>query len=185
MCPARRPWRAIGLLVILVLVAAAMGAAASAQVATLGSPAPDASTAPSSPAPDAQQALLDWTACMREQGIDMDDPVFGLDGELSGGLGKDGKGAKVDAKGEAYTAADEACADLLVAYKPPPDAQLLAEQAELRLDWAACMRRQGIDMPDPGPDGSFSSYDWKIDLKAEAYTAADETCRETTGGSAK
>ncbi len=38
------------------------------------------------------------------------------------------------------------------------------------------MREQGIDMPDPNPDGT-----WKLDLKAEGYAAADEVCRETSG----
>ena len=110
MCPARRPWRSIGLLVVLVVLAAALGATASAQVATLGSPAPEASEAPASPAPDGQQGLLDWAACMREQ---------------------------------------------------------------------------GIDMPDPNADGSYVDYDWKLDLKGEEYTAADEVCRELTGDGGK
>lgn len=180
MCPARRPWRSLGLLVVLVVMAATMGATASAQVATLGSPAPEASEAPASPAPDGQRSLLDWAACMRDQGIDMDDPVFGLDGDLIGGLGKSGEGSKVDAKGAQYVAATEACADLLAAFKAPPDPAQQAEQAEVRLAWAACMRDQGIDMPDPATDGTYSSYDWKVDLKSEDYVAADETCRELT-----
>ena len=185
MCPARRPWRSIGLFVVLVVLAAAMGAAASAQVATLGSPAPEASEVPASPAPDGQQALLDWAACMREQGIAMDDPVFGLDGELLGGLGKGGEGTKVDIKSEQYTAANETCADLLTAFKAQPDPEQEAEQAELRLDWATCMREQGIDMPDPNADGSYADYDWKLDVKGEEYMAADEVCRELTGDGGK
>ncbi len=106
MCPARRPWRSIGILVAVVVLAATFGTTASAQVATLGSPAPDTSSAPSSPAPDGQQALLDWAACMREQ---------------------------------------------------------------------------GIDMPDPNLDGSYTNHDWKLDLKSEANSAANEPCREMTG----
>ncbi len=122
---------------------------------------------------------------MREQGVAMDDPVFGLNGELTGGLGKDGEGAKADALSETYAAAEAACAELLVSFKAPADPELEAEQAELRLAWAGCMRDQGIDIPDPDPDGSFSSYDWKVDLESGTYIAADELCRETTGGSAK
>ena len=120
---------------------------------------------------------------MREQGIEMDDPVFALDGEVTGGLGKDGDGSGIDAKSETYAVATEACADLVTTLKAPPDPELAAEQAEARLAWAACMREQGIDMPDPNPDGSYVSYDWKIDLKGEQYSAADEACREVTGGS--
>lgn len=181
MCPARRPWRSIGLLVVLVVLAASLGAVASAQVATLGSPEPAASAPPASPAPDGQQALLDWAACMREQGIDMDDPRFGLDGELAGGLGKDGEGSKVDRKSEDYGLALEVCSDLLDTFKAPPDAAAQAEQAETMLAWAACMRDEGVGLPDPNPDGSFPSYDWKVDLKGDVYTAADEACRALTG----
>ena len=106
MCPARRPWRSLGLLIALVLLAAALGATASAQVATLGSPSPEATEAPASPTQDGQQSLLEWAACMREQ---------------------------------------------------------------------------GIEVPDPDPDGSFSSADWKLDLKDADYAAADETCRGLVG----
>ena len=186
MFPARRPWRSIGLLVALVILSAAMGATAAAQVATLGSPAPDASMTPeASPVPDGQQALLDWAACMREQGVDMDDPVFGLDGELLGGLGKDGSGSQIDTKDPSYALAAEACDALLAAFKAPPDPQQLAEQAEGLLAWAACMREQGVDLPDPNPDGSFADYDWKVDLKGSDYTAADEACRNLAGDAGK
>ena len=181
MCPARRPWRSISLLVALVLLAAAMGAAASAQVATLGSPAPAASEVPETPGPDGQQGLIDWAACMRDNGVEMDDPRFGLDGELIGGLGKDGAGAKADVASETYEAASAACADHLTTFKAPLDPEQRLERAELVLAWAGCMREQGIDMPDPDADGRYSSYDWKLDLKDADYAAADELCRDPTG----
>jgi hypothetical protein len=185
MCPARRPFRSIGRLVLLVVIAAGFGAAASAQVATLGSPAPEASAAPASPAPDGQEALLAWAACMRESGIEMEDPRFGLDGELIGGLGKDGTGSKADTKSPEYQLASEACADSLTAFKAPPDPEQQAKRAEQQLAWAACMRDEGIDMPDPNPDGSYASYDWKLDPKGEEYSAASEICREATGSFGK
>ena len=181
MCPARRPWRSLGLLIALVLLAAALGATASAQIATLGSPSPEATKAPASPTPDGQQSLLEWAACMRDNGVEMDDPRFGLDGELVGGLGKDGDGAKLDTKDETYALASATCADVLASFKEPLDAEQQAEQAEALLAWAACMREQGIEVPDPDPDGSFSSADWKLDLKDADYAAADETCRGLVG----
>jgi hypothetical protein len=181
MCPARRPWRSIGLFVILAVLAAAFGAAASAQVATLGSPAPEASVAPASPAPDGQQSLLDWAACMRENGVEMDDPRFGLEGELIGGLGKDGSGSRTDIESETYQLAAETCAELLREIKAPADPEQQAERAEAMLAWAACMREAGLDIPDPDADGTFSGSDWKLDLKGNDYTAADEACREPSG----
>jgi hypothetical protein len=181
MCPARRPWRSIGLLVLVVSMAAAIGATASAQVATLGSPTPEASVPPASPAPDGQSALLAWAACMRENGVEMDDPRFGLDGLLVGGLGKDGAGSKADAESETYQLASETCSDRMTTYKAPPDPGQQAERTEQLLVWSACMREQGIDMPDPNADGSYADYDWKLDLKGGEYIAADEVCGEGSG----
>jgi len=163
----------------MVALAGVFGAAASAQVATLGSPVPEESAAPASPVPDGQEALLAWAACMRENGVDMDDPQFGVDGELTGGLGKGGKGSDADAKDETYQLATEACSDQLTTFKAPPDPEQQVEQAEQLLAWTACMREQGVDMPDPNPDGSFATYDWKLDLKSAEYTAANEACRAT------
>ena len=181
MCPARRPLWSIGLLVIAVLLTALFGAAASAQVATLGSPAPEASAAPSTPPADGQEALLAWAGCMRENGVEMDDPRFGVDGGLIGGLGKDGKGTEADAPGEAYQLASEACSDLVSVFKAPLDAEQLADRADQQLAWAACMREEGIDIPDPEPDGTYTDYDWKLDLKGNEYLAAEETCRAQVG----
>jgi hypothetical protein len=185
MCPARRPFWSIGILVVAVLLTALLGAAAAAQVATLGSPAPDAEPLPSVAAGDGQEALLDYAACMREHGISMDDPRFGADGELIGGLGKGGSGVDVDPKGETYQSALEACGDLLVSFKTPPDPAQQAEQAEALLAWAGCMREQGIDLPDPNADGGFPDYDWKIDLKGDAYALADAACRESLAAPVK
>lgn len=184
MCPARRPLWSIGLLVGAILLTALLGSVASAQVATLGTPASEASAAPSIPPADGQEALLAWAGCMREQGVEMDDPRFGVDGALVGGLGKDGIGAKSDAEGETYQSASEACSELLLAFKAPPDAAQQAERTEQLMVWADCMREQGVDVPDPGADGSFADYDWKLDLKGDAYLAADQACRTVTGDQA-
>jgi hypothetical protein len=184
MCPARRPFWSVGLLVAAVLLTALLGSAASAQVATLGSPAPQASAAPSPPPADGPEALLAWASCMRENGVAMDDPQFGIDGALIGGLGKDGPGTKADAEGEAYQLASEACSDLLSSFKAPLDAAQQAERTAQLVVWAGCMREQGIDIPDPQPDGSFADYDWKLDLKGEDYIAADQACLAGAGDAA-
>jgi hypothetical protein len=47
--------------------------------------------------------------------------------------------------------------------------------------WAQCMRDQGIDIPDPGPDGKIIGFDWnqggKGSAGANAYSRAEEACR--------
>jgi hypothetical protein len=182
MCPARRPFWSIGILVVAVVLTAMLGAVAAAQVATLGSPAPSAPAGPAAPLTDGQDALLAWASCMRENGVEMDDPRFGVDGALIGGLGKDGQGTKADPESEVYQLATQVCSDLLTAFKAPPDAAEQAERTDQLLAWAGCMRDQGVDMPDPQADGSYANYDWKVDLKGESYIEADEVCRTQPGG---
>jgi hypothetical protein len=118
---------------------------------------------------------------MRDHGVEMDDPQFDLDGQVVSGLGKSGTGSTSDVKGEAYQLASEACSDLIVAFKAPPDAQQQAEQANALLTWAACMRDQGVDVPDPNADGTFADYDWKLDLKGTDFVAANTVCGEAAG----
>jgi len=118
---------------------------------------------------------------MRDNGIGMDDPRFGLDGKLTGGLGKDGEGKTADTIGPEYQAAIDACVELLTAYKAPPDPEAQVERLESLLVWATCMREHGVDIPDPGLDGTWSDYDWKLDAKSASYTAADEACRAAAG----
>lgn len=47
------------------------------------------------------------------------------------------------------------------------------------------MRKQGIDIPDPEPDGSFSSTEWKYQLKDGSYDEAVEACRDSVGSPSK
>jgi hypothetical protein len=127
--------------------------------------------------PDAE--LLDWVECMRDEGIDMSDPVRDADGNLQidgpgihigGGPAGDGgfdappekpdEGEEPDIDPEAMAAATETCG-------PPPmgeagdmseeDRQVMEANA---LEFAECMRDEGIeDFPDPdfsesGPGGA-------------------------------
>ena len=147
--------------------------AARAQVATLGTPPPDAeaSTAPTEEL-SAEDSMLAYTACMRENGVETDDPQFDVNGDLVSKPTFDrGK------EDETFRAASEACGDLLLALKPALDPALQAEQTENALRFAACMRDQGLDWPDPAPDGSkFASADFKIDKVSPEFFAAFEVC---------
>ena len=158
------------------------GSPALAQVATLGSPAPESEASPA-PAVELseQDAMVAYAGCMRDNGVEVSDPVFDAAGNLVGGLefadGKDG-GPK-DAKGGEFTTATEACDPFLVAFKPPADAALQAEQTEAALRFAACIREQGLEWPDPAPDGSkFEGADIKIDKESPEYQVAFEACDE-------
>jgi hypothetical protein len=86
-----------------------------------------------------EEAALEFAQCMREHGIDFPDPV---NGRFDFNLDR-GDQQKVEA-------AQEACADILEDAGPPPlDEEQQAELQEATLEFAACMREHGIDMPDP------------------------------------
>ncbi len=153
---------------------------AFAQVATLGTPPPDSDASPA-PAQSLgeQDAMLAWAECMRDNGIEVTDPVFDVAGNLVGGLDfgeADGAGPK-DAKGGEYLAASQACDSLLIAFKPEADPALQQEQTEAALEFAVCMREQGLDWPDPAPEGSkFADAEIKVDKESAEFQAAFEAC---------
>jgi hypothetical protein len=150
---------------------------AQAQVATLGTPPPSplASTTPT-PELNAEDSLIAYAACMREHGIETDDPQFDVNGNL---VSKPAfKAALKSGEGdETFATAQADCGDYLVAMKPALDPALQAEQTEAALRFAACMRDQGLDWPDPAADGSkFAGSGINIDKQSPEFQAAFEVC---------
>lgn len=99
------------------LAMAACGSSSSdAQVASLsgGSAATGDTTSTTLTQADRQQALLDYAACMRENGIDMADPTFDANGNVEfGGPGQGNGGAGFDPGSETFQTAQDACGDFL------------------------------------------------------------------------
>ncbi|WP_431031313.1 hypothetical protein [Plantibacter sp. RU18] len=65
---------------------------------------------------------------------------------------------------------------------PDPKSSSGAEQTfeDWQVDFASCMRGEGVDMPDPGKDGSSAAL--RIDEEnAEAFQTASDTCIERLG----
>ena len=136
-------------LILTMLMATTSGAAA--QVATLRTPGPDAeaSAAPVEEV-EGQEAILQFVACLRDNGIDLPDPQFGLEGGFFGG--GESQLAGIDFMSPDFLAAMEACQSLLDALRPEIDPEQQAEQNEEMLEFAECMRAEGIeDFPDPDP----------------------------------
>ncbi|MBX6766384.1 MAG: hypothetical protein IRY90_04405 [Actinomadura rubrobrunea] len=93
-----------------------------------------------------QDKMRKYAQCMRENGVDMDDP------DPNGGIRVRVRGKPGTAKGEeTMKAAEEKCRHLRPdggkPKKPSPE-----ELAKMRA-MAKCMREHGINMPDPDPDG--------------------------------
>lgn len=162
------------------LVAASCGGSddSTSQVASLGTLATDSSsgdgaaTGDSVGAADTQEAVLAYASCMRENGVDMDDPTFDADGNMQGGLGF-GPDSGIDPQSDEFQAAQEACGDLIdgIALGGPGGGNGVDQEAvqTALTDFTACLRDEGLDVDDitfgpggggPGgaagaPDGSF------------------------------
>ncbi|GGV07643.1 hypothetical protein GCM10010182_28430 [Actinomadura cremea] len=121
----------------------------------------------------AEDAQLEFARCMREQGVDVPDPGAGDAEETRLGKGVD--------RGRLERALEK-CQSWLQAGGVLPD---LAdpEERDRYVKFAQCMREQGVDMPDPGPDGTIQFPEGDIDpAKAEK---AREACRELLPGTGR
>jgi hypothetical protein len=103
----------------------------------------DSGGAGSSADQDRQEAALEYAKCMREHGVDFPDPVNGR---------FEFKGTPRDQR--KMDEAQRACRHILEDAAPPVDEEQQAAEREAALEFAKCMRKHGIDMPDPTfPEG--------------------------------
>ena len=90
--------------------------------------------------PEVQDAMVRYSRCMREHGIDMPDP--GADGQTR---------IEIDDP-DAWEEAEEECRPIIeevVGTFEPPSEEEQARMREQALEFSKCMREHGIDMPDP------------------------------------
>jgi hypothetical protein len=185
------------LLVVALLMAACGGTAAGSDsgVASLS----DSSTTTVAAEADPEEAAIAFTECMRENGIDMEDPTVDADGNVipgrptdlpepdgEGGAGEVGPGAL----GEDLQAAFEECGDLLEGTTFGFTGEDQAELEDQLLALAQCLRDQGIDVADPdlsggpdivageGGDGLRANGPFGIDFQDPEVQAALDQCQE-------
>ncbi len=137
-----------------------------------------------------EASLLAFAQCVREQGIDLPDPGVGPDGgfEFIGGLDEE-----IDP--DALLEARDACSQHLEGLTLE---QFGLDQTDIEdrlYEYAACMRDNGYDLPDPdlqgfvdrilgpgeqNPQGAddFNPFGIAIDPADPDFLAADEVCRE-------
>jgi hypothetical protein len=126
-----------------------------------------------------RDGMVAYAECMRDNGIEVTDPVFDAAGEVVGGLefeGGKGAGPK-DAKGGEFLTASEACNEFLVGADSKTDPVLREEQTEAALRFAVCMREQGLAFPDPAPEGT--TFEIEIDKESVEFQAAFEVCDDS------
>ncbi len=155
-----------GLLSLLMLTGCgtSSGSDATGDVASLGGIVDGAETAAAAPE-DTAQAALDYTQCMRDNGVDMADPTFDADGNIEGGLavgGGAGGDIGVDPRSEEFQAAISACSDLLDGLDLGGGRGGDFDRSTIEdglLAYTACLRDEGLSVDDitfgaPGADGT-------------------------------
>jgi hypothetical protein len=143
-------------------------------VATLGDGESSVSASPVNDQ-DLEEALLAFAECMRDEGVNVPDPQIDEDGRLTFGAGIGG----IDPNDPDVEAAFEACQDRLpdigqaIEFDPEQEAAL----RDAQLEFARCMRDNGVDIPDPTGDGFTMGPDSGIDPTDPDVQAAFEECR--------
>ena len=188
--PSRAGLAATPVAVALTLV---MAISASAQVATLASP--DESPSPGIETvetelefADREEAMLAFAECMRDSGIDMDDPVAGERGG-PGRLIRGGAAGGFDEFSEEFAVAQESCGPILEAARPVTDPEEQQERLETELALAQCFRENGYpEYPDPVLDsdgrmqrGGQQLAELGIDRRSEAFQDTRITCADELG----
>ena len=121
-----------------------------------------------------QDAMLAYARCMRKYGVDVPDPQPGERAFAIGpGSGPDSGGQRE------FREADEQCRKHLRDVRPPE----LSEEERAAFEEAAlkhvrCMRRHGIELPDPqaGEGGGIAIPLDSIDLNDPQFREAQKAC---------
>jgi hypothetical protein len=149
--------------VLLTVALAACGSTGSGDNAVGG-----AGDAPKSGSPTAKSGDdlgVKFAQCMRENGVKLPDPEPGKQP-----LVVDGPAGSKEHK------AMEACKQFLST--DDTDEKISPEDVEKLRQYAQCMRANGVNMPDPGPDGAMSGPAGD----SAKMTAADQICQSKLPG---
>ena len=146
--------------------------AGSDGVASAGRGSNARSTGDGKKKPDPQQAGLDFARCMREHGVDVPDPKSGEGGMVMIGPGPADGAATLGAEPPAgFGEANKACRHFLEDLVRDGGATMDPKEQDRALKFAACMRNNGVNMPDP----DFSKGGVQIQIGGEGFDPMSET----------
>lgn len=140
----------------------------------------DGAAASASEATDEELAFA-FADCLRDEGLDVNDPTVNADGSVS--LQSLFGGGPPPA-GEDTESALEACGDMLDGANFGPAAG--ADQTEIQdqlVEFAACLRDQGLDVRDPDLSGGIAAAAggpealFGLDIQDPQYEAEVEACQ--------
>ncbi len=173
----------LSLLLTLALVAGACSSdGESPQVASLET-APTvaeqgAEPAETDPVVDMETGMLAFTQCLRDQGIEVDDPKMGPDGMLqfpeimiTGEADEEDPDAMMRDFEEKIAPCEEHLEGVVMNAAPGGTEHF----EDVLLEYAACMRDNGVDMPDPDLNGNGGLIDLG-DMSGDDFEAADGAC---------
>jgi hypothetical protein len=129
---------------------------------------------------DPQEVALAWAKCMREHGVDVPDPEVDENGRVRVMI--QGRRAAEGVRDDAFEKARDECGTPFGDAGPPAlSEEQRAEMQETMLEFAACMREHGVDMPDPdfsGGGGRFGFGGANIDPQSSTFQKAQEACQD-------
>ena len=169
----------------LALIAAACGGSSDDEGATLESATSqhEQTVSNASDLVDDEEALLAFAACMRENGVGaFPDPSLSADGSVSFGTGG-GSTPFGDVDNATAEAAVNACIGELegAAFAPGGSAFDITEMQDAMVEFAQCMRDNGIDFDDPDLSGfargELSNPFAELDVTDPEVAAAIEDCQ--------
>ena len=143
---------------------------------------------------DPEQAAIALTDCLREEGLDIEDPTVDADGnvQFGGFVGELDENGQPDIDNETLRNALIACEDLIADARLGYEVPDLTEFEDTLLEFASCMRDNGYDLPDPdfggdvpggfygggGGDGAPPAGPYgEIDPNDPDFQAALEACQ--------
>jgi hypothetical protein len=130
-----------------------------------------------------QDVMLEFAQCMRDNGVDVPDPTFDENGRPEFDAGGGGQANPDDPE---FQAAMEECQSILQSVQQqftPEDQEAFQDAA---LEFAQCMRENGVDVPDPdfsggpaggGAPGEGGPFGGDVDPNDPDFQAANEKCQ--------
>jgi hypothetical protein len=173
------PLIVVAVLPVVALLLVGCGSDDSPGVATASNSSDQPKATTTTPADQEQQALQ-FTNCMRENGVDMADPTVDTDGNL--------RWQPPDMSGSSQAElqkARDACQQYLEGLEQDFMGEDQTEFRDSLLKYAQCMRDNGYDLPDPNfsNQGSGGPFGDAIDEDDPAYKKADAVCGTYLPGS--
>ena len=185
------------LIATLALVAAACGGSGDdngsgvASLSTLAGGGDAASGSNVDDPVDPEQALLDLTQCVRDQGIDIADPTVDADGNPQLSRPEFGE----DGPPERFREAIQSCSQFLEGVTLGRQGQDRAALQETLVEYTTCMRENGyLDIDDPdfstfgqpgeggGPGAGGGGIFGDIDRDDPDFISANEVCEDLLAG---